>query len=117
MTDWAEIAGGFLDFYCLVGPKLAAKLGKEGDGAFQEYMSERVEESLIWRPTTPGELEELCWCIMPDKGQGWDGVSPRVIQAVARETTGPVSWLFNCCIQGGYYNELVIVYLWQKRST
>ena len=62
-----------------------------------------MEESLIWSPTTPGEVEELCRELKPDKGQGWDGISPRVIRAVAREMAGPLSRLFNCCIQGGYY--------------
>ena len=38
VTDGAEIAGGFCDFYCQVGPKLAAKLEKERDGAFLDYM-------------------------------------------------------------------------------
>ena len=38
VTDGAQIAGRFCDFYCKVGPKLAARLGKERDGAFLEYM-------------------------------------------------------------------------------
>ena len=29
MTDWAEIAGKFCDFYCQSGPKLAEGLEKE----------------------------------------------------------------------------------------
>ena len=57
-----------------MGPKLAARLDEEQDGAFREYMGERVEESLIWSPTTPGEVEELCRGLKPDKGMGWDGV-------------------------------------------
>ena len=60
ITDGDGIAGGFCDFYCQVGPKLAAGLAKEREGAFLEYMGERVEEELIWSPTTPGEVEELC---------------------------------------------------------
>ena len=101
VTDKGQIVNGFCDFYCKVGPKLAARLGKERDGAFLEYMGERVEETLIWRPTTPGEVEELCGGLEPDKGQGWDGVSPRVIKGVARELSGSLSRLFNCCIRGG----------------
>ena len=86
-----------------MGRKLAARLGNERDGAFLEYMGERVEESLIWSPTTPGEVEELCRGLKPEKGSGWDGISPRVIKAVAREIAGPLSRLFNCCIRGGLY--------------
>jgi hypothetical protein len=47
VTDGAEIAGGFCDFYCQEGLKLVAGLGKEQDGAFREFMGERVEELLI----------------------------------------------------------------------
>ena len=70
MTDGAKIARGFCDFYCQVGPKLAARIGRARDGEFLEYMGERVEESLIWSPTTPGEVEELCRGLKPDKGMG-----------------------------------------------
>ena len=79
VTDGARIARGFCDFYCQVGPKLAARVGKERDGAFLEYMGQRVEESLVWSPTTPAEVEELCRALQPGKGVGWDGVSPRVV--------------------------------------
>ena len=64
-------------------------------------MGERVEETLTWRPTTPFEVEELCADLDPGKGMGWDGVSPRVIRGVARELSGSLSRLFNCCMRGG----------------
>ena len=60
VTDGEGIARGFCDFYCQVGPKLASRIGGEREGAFLEYIGSRVEESLIWRPTTPDEVEELC---------------------------------------------------------
>ena len=85
VTEGDKIAEGFCDFYCQVGPKLAARLGREQDGAFLEYMGRRVEESLIWSPTTPGEVEELCRALVPGKAAGWDGVSPGVVRGVARE--------------------------------
>ena len=103
VTDGARIAEGFCDFYCQVGPGLASRIGRERDGAFLEYMGERVEESLIWSPTTPFEVEELCRSLAPRKGMGWDGVSPRVIRGVARELSGSLSRLFNCCMRGGFY--------------
>ena len=103
MTDGGRIAQGFCDFYCQVGPKLAARLGKERDGAFLEYMGRRVEESLIWSPTTPGEVEELCRGLLSGEAAGWDGVSPRVVRGVARELSGSLSRLFNCCMREGHY--------------
>ena len=57
-----------------MGPKLAARLGRERDGAFLEYMGERVGESLVWSPTTPVEVE-LC--------RGLDA-SPRVVNGRCR---------------------------------
>ena len=68
-----------------------------------EYMGERVEESLIWRPTTPDEVEELCRGLDTGKAAGWDGVSPRVVRGVARELAGSLSRLFNCCMREGHY--------------
>ena len=103
VTEGGQIAEGFCDFYSQVGPKLAARLGKERDGAFLEYMGRRVEESIIWSPTTPDEVEELCRALDTGKAAGWDGVAPRVVKGVARELAGSLSRLFNCCMRDGHY--------------
>ena len=103
VKDGGVIAGGFCDFYCQVGPKLAARLGREREGAFLEYMGSRVEESLIWSPTTPDEVRGLLEGLDPGKAVGWDGVAPRVVMGVARELAGSLSRLFNCCMQEGHY--------------
>jgi hypothetical protein len=107
LTDKGEIAEGFCEFYSQVGPKLAAKINKERKGAFLDYMGDRVEESLFWRPTTPQEVEELCGSLDPHKGMGYDEISPRVFRTVVREIPGPLSHLFNCCIRGGSLSGLL----------
>ena len=61
-----------------------------------------MDQSLLWRPTTPSEVEELCRGLKPDKAAGWDGVSPRVIRGVAREISRPLS-AFNYCMREGHY--------------
>ena len=43
--------------------------------------------------------------LVPHKGLGWDGVSSRVIREEAWEIGGPLSCLFKCCIQRGFYPE------------
>jgi hypothetical protein len=108
LTDKGEIAEGFCEFYSQVGPKLAAKIRRERDGAFLDYMGDRVEGSLFWRPTTPQEVMGLCVSLNPHKGMGYDEISPRVIKTVAREISGPLSRLFNCCIRGGHRLELSV---------
>ena len=96
-----QIAEGFREFYSQVGPKLARRIKKERDEAFLEYMGDRVEEFLFWNPVTPKELEELCGALglVPHKGMGWDGVSPRVVKGLAWQISGPLSQLLNCCIR------------------
>ena len=84
-----------------MGPKLAARLGRERDGAFLEYMGDRVEESLIWGPTTPAEVEELCRGLDTAKASGWDGVSPRVVRGVAGELAGSLSGCSTVACEGG----------------
>ena len=103
VTDGDRIVGGFCDFYCQVGPELAGRIAKERDGAFLGYMGDRVEESLTWCPTTPAEVEGLCRGLDGGKAVGWDGVSPRVVKGVARELSGSLSRLFNCCMREGHY--------------
>ena len=102
ITDGQEIAKGFCDFYCQVGPKLAAKIQKE-QRSFKEYMGDAVQESLFLTPTTPQEIEELCLNLEPNKGVGWDEVSPKVIKGVAKELSGSLSRLYNSCMREGHY--------------
>ena len=59
---------------------MAARLGRERDGAFLEYMGDRVEESLIWSPTTPAEVEELCVGLKPGKAVGDQGGGVGVVR-------------------------------------
>ena len=68
-----------------------------------QYLDSRVAEGLVLRPTTPVEVEGVCRELDAAKASGWDGVSPRVIKAVAGEIAGPLSRLYNCCMREGYY--------------
>jgi hypothetical protein len=43
---------------------------KKREGAFLDYMRDKVEDSLLWRPTTPLEVEELCGSLDPHKSRG-----------------------------------------------
>ena len=103
ITDGNKIAKGFCDFYCKVGPELAKKIGRERNSSFTDFMGNRVTDTLFLRPTTPKEIEELCKSIEASKGMGWDGISPRVIKAVAKEISDPLSRLFNSCMREGYF--------------
>ena len=105
ITGGDQIAQGFCDFYCSVGPKLAARIPRTGEDAYLQFMGQRVDNSLFFRPTTPYEIEELCKGLVPNKSVGWDDISPRVIKGVARELAGPLSAFLNYCIREGIYPE------------
>ena len=104
ITDGHKIAKGFCDFYCQVGPKLAARIPKEKK-EFKDYMGPMVQDSLVLTPTTPQEVKQLCQELEPCKGLGWDGVSPRVIKGVAEQLSGSLSRLYNCCMREGVYPD------------
>ena len=70
-----------------------------------DYMDSRVAGDLVLRPTTPIEVEEVCQQLDATKAPGWDGVSPKVIKAAAREIAGPLSRLYNCCMREGHYPD------------
>ena len=103
ITNGQEIADGFNDFYCKVGPELAAKIFLPSEEGFSEYLGDRVSESFHWRPTTAKEVEDICRALDPGKGMGWDGISPKVIKAVAGELSGSLSRLYNSCMREGFY--------------
>ena len=103
LTGGDKIAQGFCDFYCEVGPKLAARIPKVREDTYLKFMGPKIDESLFIRPTTPLEIEELCRGLVSNKSAGWDEVSPRVIKEVASEISGPLSGFLNYCIREGFY--------------
>ena len=105
MTGGSKISEGFCKYYCEVGPQLASKQPQEPSRHFNQYLKDRVQESLVLTPTTPSEVEALCAGLEVGKGAGWDGVAPRVIKGVARELSGSLSRFYNCCMREGYYPE------------
>ena len=104
ITDGAAIADEFCKFYCQIGPNLAAKVPKV-QAKFEDYLGERIQESLILSPTSPLEVEQICLALDSQKGMGWDGVSPRVIKGVAKELSGSLSRLYNSCMREGFYPD------------
>ena len=66
-------------------------------------MGRRVEESLIWRPTNPDEVEKLCGALDARKAAAWDGVSLRIVKGGTCELAGSLSCLLNCCMRDGHY--------------
>ena len=103
VTDGSKISQGFCDFYCNVGPKLAAKIPKEREDAYLRFMGQKVDRTLYLRPTTPSEIEQLCSGLETNKAAGWDDISPRVIKRVSREIAGPMSAFLNYCMREGVY--------------
>jgi hypothetical protein len=47
LTGKVEVADGFCEFYSQVGPKFAAKIKRVREGAFLDYMGDKVGESLF----------------------------------------------------------------------
>ena len=105
ITEGEKISEEFCKFYCGVGPELARKISKQGVGSFKDYLGPKVEDQLFLSPTTVLEVEEICKNLNPRKSAGWDGVSPRVIKAVASELAGPLSRILNYCMREGHYPE------------
>jgi hypothetical protein len=68
----------------------------EGEGAFLDYIDDRVEGSLFWRLTTRLEVEKGCGSLDLPKSIRWDGISLQVIKMVACKILGSLSHLFNC---------------------
>jgi hypothetical protein len=66
-------------------------------------MGDRVKDSLLWRPTNPLAVKELCRSLDPHKGMGYDGGLSVGHQDGARDILGSLSHLFNCCIRGCHF--------------
>ena len=53
VTEGKQIAEGFCDFYCKVGPDLASRIGSAQGKSFKDYLGQANREDFVCRPTTP----------------------------------------------------------------
>ena len=60
ITEDADIADAFCDFYTEIGPKLARNVSSPREGSFRDFLGPSCPNSIFFAPTSPAEVESLC---------------------------------------------------------
>ena len=73
ITDPAEIANGFCNYFTNVRPKLTAKIPPRNT-SFNSFLNDQAYESLVFKPTTVEELNDICMSMKSGTAPGYDDI-------------------------------------------
>lgn len=104
ITDPAEIANGFCNYFTNVGPKLAAKIPPVNT-SFHSFLNDQTYESLALKPTTVEELNGICMSMKSGKTPGYDDVSMHVIKNTFEIISEPLKNIINLSFSKGIFPD------------
>ena len=104
ITDPAEIANGFCNYFTNVGPKLAAKIPPVNT-SFRSFLNGQTHESLALKPTTVEELNDICMSLKSGKAPGYDDISMHVIKNTFEIVSEPLKNIINLSFSKGIFPD------------
>ena len=104
ITDPAEIANGFCNYFTNVGPKLAAKIPPVNT-SFQSFLNDQTNEFLTLKPTTVEELNGICTSMKSGKAPGYDDISMYVIKNTFELVSEPLKDIINLSFSKGIFPD------------
>ena len=104
ITDPAEIANGFCNYFTSVGPKLAAKIPRVNT-SFRSFLNGQTHESLALKPTNVEELNDICMSLKSGKAPGYDDISMHVIKNTFEIVSEPLKNIINLSFSKGIFPD------------
>ncbi len=100
ITNSAEIADTFVNFFSNVGIDLAAKMKKTDNSTV--YNIENNAKSIFFKPTDEQEIEKVIRNLK-DKAGGVDGINTKVLKIISKFISKPLEFIFNNCMTIGIW--------------
>ena len=104
LTDPADIANGFNDFFVNVGPKLASNIQHTGKN-YYDYLQDPQTSSMYMKPIVEMDIVKIIEKFDQNKSAGNDNIGNFVIKRVCNEIVKPLSMIFNLSISTGIVPE------------
>ena len=99
-----EIAGELNDYFVTVGPKLATKI-PETQINLKEFLGEKNDKSLFWRPVTEQEVFDILFALDSKKSHGYDNLPVKLLKDAASFVCKPLLYIFNLSLETGIYPQ------------
>ena len=97
-----DIADTMNNYFCTIGPSLASKQPRE-DKDFNDFMTNKIEETIFLSPTSEHEIEKEIKKIKSNKSAGADNFSPRLIMKCSTFITKPLCIIYNHALESASY--------------
>ena len=99
-----QIANKFNDYFMNVGPSLAKKFDRDKND-HRKYLNGNFPNSMFLSHITPSEIEGIIANINPNKSNGIDEISPKVVHKIGPIISSPLCHIFNLTYTTGHIPE------------
>jgi len=96
-----NIAQGFNNFFCEIGPKLAESIPSSSK-SYKDYLGNEIEENFVFKNITIDAILDIGGKLKPKNSVGLDCFSSKQLKDVLPLLAEPISHVFNLSIQTGY---------------
>ena len=100
LTSVSDISNEFNDFFVNIGPNLADAL-PNGDIKYEDYLGQKKERSLFWKPITAVEVRSHFSLLDTKKACGHDDIPVKLLKDSAPYISHPLSYIFNLSLETG----------------
>ena len=97
LTDKADIANEFNNYFATIGDKLAQQIKSTGQNV-SNYLGERANSTLNFKPVTTETVAKIIDNLKPKTSTGHDGISCKLIKLISQEISPALSIAINQCI-------------------
>ena len=104
ISDPAEIANGFCNYFTNVGSTLASTI-QTTTSAFQSFLGPTNNQTIFLRPTSIAELQEICRSFDSRKAPGCDKIPMHLIKNSFEFIIVPLMNIINISLEMGVFPE------------
>ena len=98
----------FNEYFTNIGPKLASTVSTNS-GHFTQYLSNKADKSLFFKPTNSNEIIDIVKSLKPSRSCGYDEISVALLKKIIFYISSPLTHIVNLSfISGVFPNSLKI---------
>ena len=101
----ADICNKFNEFFCEVGPKLAANIKTDNKRGYETYLKERVMSSFTFNLVEEGDVTKYITALRTKNSSGHDGISVKLLKFLSSAMVKPLTLIINQSLVTGIFPE------------
>ena len=108
VSSASDIAEELNNYFVTIGPNLANEIS-DVPISFKQYLGEKNDKSLVWKPVTEEEVMDFLCSLDIKKSHGYDNLPARLLIDAASFICKPLTYIFNLSLKTGTFPEALKV--------